>query len=110
MHRRNAQVKLTATCEVGEFPIEDSGNSRSIVRRLAAEVAVEGPLRIDEVGYLHFEVTFSGLEWSLAMLCTWRLLLNGKVIVDPDNMTEPFEVHTQIVTDAIWDLIGHEIV
>ena len=44
------------------------------------------------------------------MLCAWRLLRNGNVVVDPDNMTGPFEIRTQIVTDAIWELIGHEIV
>lgn len=46
----------------------------------------------------------------MSMLCPWRLIKLGSVVVDPDTMKEPAEIAAEIVEDALWELIGHEIV
>ena len=77
---------------------------------MAEQVSIEGPLQIDQVNYPDPVVTFSGSDWSLYMLCPWRLLRNGIVVVDPEKLTEVAEVAAEIVTDAIWELIGYALV
>lgn len=80
------------------------------MRELADRVAIHGSFKINRVDYPDPVVSFAGDDWALSMLCPWKLLHRGSVVVDPDNLVESEEVATEIVTDAIWELIGHSII
>jgi hypothetical protein len=62
------------------------------------------------VNYPDPVVSFAGDDWALSMVCPWKLLHCGSVVVDPDNLVESDVAATEIVTDAVWELIGHSII
>jgi len=110
LYSSDDEKSCVQTTKRGRGPIEQYSGPGSIVRELADRVAIHGPFKIGEVDYPDPVVTLAGDNWSLSMLCPWKLLHHGSVVVDPDNMTESGETATEIVTDAVWELVGHSII
>lgn len=58
------------------------------------------PLRINEVQFVDPAFTLVGDNWSLNMLCPWRIRKAGALW---SSCSEPDRA------DKVWDLVGHEI-
>jgi hypothetical protein len=58
------------------------------------------PLRIEWLEYQDPVLTVGGDDWSLALVCPWRLQRAGTTVTAWD---------LEGVEDASWDLVGHQI-
>ena len=82
-------------------PHYDSSGAWPVIAEIAASVARQGPLRIDQVEFVDPTVILAGDAWSLAITCPWRLLRGSSLVVRWDDKS---------ASDAIWDLVGHSII
>jgi hypothetical protein len=80
------------------------------VPHLSQAILTAGPLRIDRVKYADLIATIAGDRFALGILCSWRLIHNGELILDPDQMEENDPAETEMISDKLWDLVGNSIV
>lgn len=65
---------------------------------------------VTRVDYFDPVVTLGGQAWGLGTLCFWKLLRDGDVVMDPEELDVDEAVEHELVMDALWELVGQSIV
>jgi hypothetical protein len=72
-----------------------------MIEELSTLVSLQGPFKVVDVDHADPTVTLAGEGWSLSITCPWRLLLNGDIVVNWEDVKS---------IDEIWNLVGHSII